>query len=264
MKLAFTVDMEDWYQGIGLPIEAWTSFEKRIHIGHYKLLNLLSKKGIKATYFVLGKVIEEFPELVREIKAEGHEIACHTYSHPFLYDLSPEEFRKEIQKCKELITPIQEGYNGFRAPYFSVDNRNIWVMDILKEEGFTYDSSLFPGNTGRTRLDNSDKEIDALGNGLKILPISTFKMGTFDFGTGGGYFRLLPYRYFRKRLSSLLETKPAIFYIHPWELDPEQPGMNGISRRINLTHYINLKGTEKKLENLVSDFDFCTLQQTIN
>ncbi len=102
MKICFTVDMEDWYQGIGLPIEQWPQFEKRIKIGHDKLLNLLSRHKVKATYFILGKVIEEFPELMQQIKNEGHELACHTYSHPFLYQITPEEFRIEIKKCKEL------------------------------------------------------------------------------------------------------------------------------------------------------------------
>ncbi len=137
-------------------------------------------------------------------------------------------------------------------------------MDILKEENFSYDSSLFSGSTGRTKLNKTDEEILALGNGLKIFPISTFKMGKFDFGTGGAYFRLLPYKYFKRRISSLLLKGNVNFYIHPWELDPDQPKVKGSSTRINLTHYINLNRTEKKLENLVSDFDFCTLQQTIN
>lgn len=263
MKLVFTVDMEDWYQGVGLPVEAWGSFEKRIKIGHYKLLQLLSKKKIKATYFVLGKVVEEFPELIKEIKAEGHEIGCHTYSHPFLYKISPEEFRTEIRRCKELIFPIQDGFDGFRAPYFSVDWRNMWVMKILREEGFVYDSSLFPGSTGRTSLKGTSKEIYAFENGLVEYPLNTFKMASLDFGVGGGYFRLLPYRYFKKRLSAIATKDPVLFYIHPWELDADQPQIPGLSKRIRLTHYVNLASTEKKLDNLLSDFDFCTLKQTI-
>ena len=264
MKLVFTVDMEDWYQGVGLPLESWAGFEKRIKIGHYKLLNLLSKKNVKATYFVLGKIIEEFPELIRELKDEGHEIGCHTYSHPFLYKLNPAQFKEEIKKCKELITPIQDGYDGFRAPYFSVDKRNMWVMDILKQEGFVYDSSLFPGYTGRTSLNGLDTEMHTFENGLVELPINTFKLASLDFGVGGGYFRMLPYKYFRKRLAALAEKKPVLFYIHPWELDAKQPQIRGLSKRIRLTHYINLEKTEKKLENLLADFDFCTLKQMIN
>src|SRR5687767_8167757 len=138
MKIWFTVDMEDWYQGIGLPQPQWTAFEKRIRIGHDKLLALLSRHSVKATYFILGKVTEEFPNLVREVQQEGHELACHTYSHPFLYSVRPEDFRAELRLCKELIAPYQEGFKGFRAPYFSIDKRNLWALEVLKDEGFTY------------------------------------------------------------------------------------------------------------------------------
>ena len=263
MKICFTVDMEDWYQGIGLPFEQWNQYEKRIKIGHDKLLNLLQKHKTKATYFILGKVIEEFPELVQQVKDEGHELACHTYSHPFLYEITPDEFRKEIQKCKELIIPFQSGYNGFRAPYFSIDNRNLWALDILKEEGFEYDSSIFPGSTARTGIAGFKKEIHTLENGLREFPISNFKVTKFDFGVGGAYFRILPYQYFKRKLKELLKERPAVFYIHPWELDENHPHLKGLSRRIQYTHYYNLKNTENKLDKLLSDFDFCSLKQMI-
>jgi polysaccharide deacetylase family protein (PEP-CTERM system associated) len=258
MKVWFTVDMEDWYQGIGLPFNTWSQYESRIKIGHERLLNLLSKHKVKATYFLLGKVIEEFPELVEQVKKEGHELACHTYTHPFLYQISKEEFRADIRKCKELIAPLQSGYNGFRAPYFSIDNRNLWAVDVLKEEGFVYDSSIFPGSTARTGIAGFTKDIHTLQNGLKEFPISNFKVTKFDFGVGGAYFRILPYAYFRKKLQGLLKERPAVFYIHPWELDPHHPHLKGLGRRIQYTHYFNLKNTEKKLDKLLGDFDFCS------
>lgn len=264
MKVCFTVDMEDWYQGIGLPFNQWHLYEKRIKIGHDKLLRLLSKHKVKATYFILGKVIEEFPELIEEIKTEGHELACHTYSHPFLYNITPEELKVELIKCKELIQPFQNGYNGFRAPYFSIDTRNLWALDILKEEGFTYDSSIFPGSTVRTGIQGFKKEIHTLSNGIKELPISNFKVTKFDFGVGGAYFRILPYAYFRSKLKDLLKERHAVFYIHPWELDENHPHLKGLGKRIQYTHYYNLKNTEKKLDKLLSDFHFCTLNQLLN
>lgn len=264
MKVCFTVDMEDWYHGIGLPVNQWDQYEKRIRIGHDKLLRLLSKHKVKATYFLLGKVIEEFPELIAEVKSEGHELACHTYSHPFLYQINREEFKVELKRCKELIAPFQGGYAGFRAPYFSIDTRNLWALDVLKEEGFTYDSSIFPGSTVRTGIQGFRKDIHTLDNGLKEFPISNFKVTKFDFGVGGAYFRILPYPYFRRRLNSLLKERPAVFYIHPWELDENHPQINGLGRRIQYTHYYNLKNTEKKLDKLLSDFQFCTLNQLIN
>ena len=257
MKMWFTVDMEDWYQGIGKPIGDWNQFEKRIKVGHYKLLHLLSKHRVTATYFLLGKVIEEFPELIVEIKKEGHELGCHTYSHPFLYNITKEEFRSEIKKCKELIAPFQDGYKSFRAPYFSIDERNPWALDVLKEEGFKNDSSIFPGSSIRTGIKGFKKEVHELENGLKEFPISTFKVTKFDFAVGGAYFRILPYKYFRKKLRTILKKRPAVFYIHPWELDKDQPYIKGLGKRIQYTHYYNLKNTERKLEKLVSDFEFC-------
>jgi len=258
MKLWFTVDMEDWYQGIGKPLQEWGQYEKRIKVGHYKLLNLLSKHKVTATYFLLGKVIEEFPELITEIKNEGHELGCHTYSHPFLFNISKDEFRAEIKKCKELIRPFQDGYKSFRAPYFSIDQRNLWALDVLKEEGFENDSSIFPGDTKRTGIKGFKKEVHQLENGLKEFPISTFKVTKLDFAVGGAYFRILPYQYFKKKVKTILKERPAVFYIHPWELDKDQPYVKGLGRRIQYTHYFNLKNTERKLEKLVSEFEFCS------
>ena len=179
MKLSFTVDWEDWYHGLGLPLEQSSKLERRLKIGHYKLLNLLSKYNIKATFFLLGEMMEEFPELVHEIKNEGHELGCHTYSHPFLYEITPEKFREEIRRCKELITPYQEKYDGFRAPYFSIKSANLWVLDILNEEGFTYDSSVFPGNTFRSGISGFPKDIHTLPSGLVEYPISNFSLLSF-------------------------------------------------------------------------------------
>jgi polysaccharide deacetylase family protein (PEP-CTERM system associated) len=264
MKVWFSIDMEDWYQGIGLAPETWQQYEKRIKIGHDKLLHLLSKHKVKATYFILGKVIEEFPELIEEVKREGHELACHTYSHPFLYQINREQFQAEIRKCKELIRPFQNGYKGFRAPYFSIDNRNLWAIDVLKEEGFTYDSSIFPGSTARTGISGFRKDIHTLDNGLMEFPISNFKVTRFDFGVGGAYFRILPYYYFRDKLKKLLKERPVVFYIHPWELDPGHPYLKGLGRRIQYTHYFNLKNTEKKLDKLLSDFEFCSPGELFN
>ncbi|HRI19980.1 MAG TPA: DUF3473 domain-containing protein [Panacibacter sp.] len=261
MKLSFTVDWEDWYHGLGLPLEQSSKLERRLKIGHYKLLNLLSKYKIKGTFFLLGEMMEEFPDLVHEIKNEGHELGCHTYSHPFLYEITPEKFREEIRKCKELITPYQEKYEGFRAPYFSVKSANLWVLDILKEEGFMYDSSIFPGNTFRSGISGFPKDIHTLSNGLKEYPISNFNISKFQVGVGGAYFRILPYKYFRYRLKKLLEERPAMFYFHPFELDPGQPYIKGLKQRAVHTHYYNLAKTEERLERLFTDFEFHPLME---
>jgi polysaccharide deacetylase family protein (PEP-CTERM system associated) len=257
MKIAFTVDFEDWYQGIDLPTEQWGSIEKRLHIGHYKLLELFQRYNVKATYFLLGKTIEDHPKFIDEIIKEGHEIGCHTYSHPFLFRITPEKFREELRRCKQLINQFGITYTGFRAPYFSIDERSFWALDIIREEGFVYDSSIFPGDAKRTGMPGFNPKIHELKNGLTEFPMSTVKIGGLDFGVGGGYFRLLPYNYFKRKLERILAYRSCIFYVHPWELDIDQPKISGIPRRIKFTHYVNLQSTEKKIIQLLSDFE-CT------
>jgi polysaccharide deacetylase family protein (PEP-CTERM system associated) len=264
MKIAFTVDFEDWYQGIDLPLERWGSIEKRLHIGHYKLLELFQKFNVKATYFLLGKTIEDHPKFIDEIIKEGHEIGCHTYSHPFLYKISPEKFRAELKKCKQLINQFGVTYTGFRAPYFSIDKRSFWALDIIREEGFVYDSSIFPGDAKRTGMPGFNPKIHELTNGLTEFPISTIKLTGLDFGVGGGYFRLLPYNYFKRRLEKILAHRSSIFYIHPWELDIDQPKISGIHQRIKFTHYVNLESTEKKITQLLSDFECTNISDIIS
>lgn len=264
MKVAFTVDFEDWYEGMDLPIEKWGSLEKRLQIGHYKLLELFQKSNVKATYFLLGKTIEDFPHLIQEIINEGHEIGCHTYSHPFIFKITPDEFREEIRKCKQLINPFGVKYSGFRAPYFSIDERSLWALDILKEEGFEYDSSVFAGDAKRTGIPGYDPHIQKGANGLLEFPINTIKVLNFDFGVGGGYFRLLPYNHFKKKFSKILDDRHSIFYIHPWEFDVNQPKVSGINRRIKFTHYVNLHSTEKKVAQLLSDFECTTVSDILN
>lgn len=263
MKLCFTVDWEDWYHGLGIPVQDWGRLERRIKTGHYKLLECLNKHKVKATYFLLGMMMEEFPELVEEIKNEGHELACHTYSHPFLSNISPQQFYDEIKKCKDLIAPFQKQYEGFRAPFFSIKKNNLWILDILKNEGFIYDSSIFPGNTFRAGIHGFEKDITFLPNGLIEFPISKFTIPGFDCGIGGAYFRIIPYSYFKYRLQNLLKIRPVLFYFHPWELDEKQPYLRGLAHRAVHTHYYNLKGTEKKLESLFKDFQFSSLKSVL-
>ena len=264
MKIAFTVDFEDWFQGIDLPYSEWGSMESRLHIGHYKLLELFNKFNIKATYFVLGKTIEEHPEFINEIINEGHEIGCHTYSHPFLYRITPDEFREELRKCKELLNQFGIDYTGFRAPYFSIDKRSFWALDIIKEEGFLYDSSIFPGDTKRTGMPGFNPNIHSLHNGLTEFPMNTIRVFGLDFGIGGGYFRLLPYSYFKNRMKEILSVHNSIFYIHPWELDINQPKISNIHSRIKFTHYVNLGSTEKKVIQLLSDFECTNVSEIIS
>lgn len=265
MKNAFTVDLEDWYQGVGKPMSEWEGREKRLRIGHDFLLNLFSKNNFKATYFILGKVVEDHPDMIKEIIDEGHEISCHSYAHPFIYEITQEAFDEDIAKCVELIKPFGVNYVGFRAPYFSVDHRSMWALDVLKKYNFTYDSSIYPGDSKRTGIVGYPKEMHRLDNGLIEVPVSTFKMLPFDVGLGGAYFRILPYLVFKQRFNSIRkEGRPGIFYIHPWELDPKHPYLSDLPKRIRIPHYKNLNKTGKKLERLVKDFEFCSLKELID
>jgi len=265
MKNAFTVDLEDWYQGIGIPIAEWHHYEKRLKIGHEKLLTLLKKHNVKATYFVLGKVIEDHPEIIREVIAEGHEIGCHSYSHPELYNINAELFEKEIQQCIKLIQPFRINYSGFRAPYFSIDKRSLWALNVLKKNNFIYDASIYPGDSKRTGIEGYRKDIHHLEQiDLWEAPVTTFKLLNFDVGLGGAYFRILPYKMFSRKFRQISKSNPGIFYIHPWELDPKHPRLSFLSARRKIPHYFRLGKTENNLNVLLQEFEFGKLEDLIN
>jgi len=265
VKNAFTIDLEDWYQGIGIDYREWDKYEKRLRIGYDRLMNLLSKSNTKATFFILAKIIEDHPDIIQEIIDEGHEISCHTYSHQALYDMTPESFEEEIKKC---VTLLQSGFGkkfiGFRAPFFSVDHRSWWVLDILKRYGFEYDSSIYPGDNKRTGIVGYRKDIHQLDNQLWEAPLSTFKVWKYDVGLGGAYFRILPYLYFRQKFRQINKSGAhGIFYIHPWELDPDHPYLPGLVKRIRYPHYFNLKSTEPRIRQMLNDFEFVPLRDIV-
>lgn len=260
MLNAFTIDFEDWYQGIGVPAENWSNFEKRLHIGHNKILEILDKFNIKATYFLLGKTIEDHPEKVKEIIDAGHEIGCHGYSHTELFLLDRPTILNEIITCIKLIEPFNIKYTGFRAPYFSIDNRNLWVLDLIKDAGFMYDASIYPGDNKRSGITNFPHAAHFLKNDLFEIPVSTLKVMKYDMGLGGAYFRILPYSFFRRKFYKLQKNAPQIFYLHPWELDPYHPYISSLSNRRRVPHYWNLDKTEQRLEKLFRDFRFAPLK----
>lgn len=259
MYNAITIDLEDWYQGVGIPITEWACFEKRIRIGSDILLNILNKHDVKATFFVLGKVIEDHPDLIGDIIEEGHEIGCHGYSHSELFNIGEQELDNEITKCLELIKPFGIQYKGFRAPYFSVEQRTLWALNVIKQREFVYDASIFPGDNKRTGILNYRSDIHLLDNNLLEVPVTTFNCFSFDFATGGAYFRILPYSMFAKQMEKIKMKQSVIFYLHPWELDKGQPFLSRLSFRRQAPHYANLHSTERKLNSLLSDFDFCPL-----
>lgn len=265
---ALSFDIEDWFQVENLKCAVsygdWESAELRVEANTGKILRLLREKNIKATFFILGWIAEKSPALVKEIYDEGHEIASHGYSHELVYNMTEEAFREDIDRSKSLLEEItKRRVTGYRAPSFSITADSLWAVDILKEKGFSYDSSIFPVSFhDRYGFDGCDTKPFRWPNGLLEIPLSVYKIGGFALPlAGGGYFRLLPYGYFKyffKRLNG--KNQRFTFYLHPWELDPDQPRVK-LPLSYRFRHYVNLKLTEKSLKRLLKDFDFQSIDK---
>jgi len=262
---AFTVDLEDWYQGLEIDISEWDRYEDRLRVGTDRLLDLLEEAGVRATFFVLGSAAERSPELIREIHARGHEIGTHGYSHQFVYRLGEEGFRRDLGRSLEILDHILGvPILGHRAPYFSITRQAEWAFDVLREYGIAYDSSVFPVYNYRYGIPDAPRWIHSIDNGLLEFPISTGRFLGRNIPLGGGaYFRLFPYTFTRLGLRRInTDGRAAVFYIHPWELDFDQPRLP-LPRRISLTHYWNLAGTRERLRRLLREFRFSTMRQVL-
>lgn len=262
---AFSVDLEDWYQGIELPFSSWNQHTERIRKGVDPLLELLDKHNTKATFFTLGWIGEKYPELIKQITDAGHEMASHGYSHEKVYDLSPQAFREEISKTKKILEDISgTEVAAFRAPFFSVTNKSLWALDILKEEGYSIDCSISPVKTWRYGISTTPDEIFTIKeNGLTEFPVSTFKLLTKNLGIGGAYFRLFPYMLTSNGLKQRTkEGKVNMFYIHPWEYDPHHPVVD-MERKAKITHYTRLSKTIPFTDKLLGQFKFDTVSNVV-
>jgi polysaccharide deacetylase family protein (PEP-CTERM system associated) len=263
---AMTVDVEDYFHvsafdGI-LPRSRWPELESRVERNTDRLLKIFADTQIKATFFVLGWVAEQCPELARRIADQGHEVASHGYAHRLVYDLTPAKFRDDVRRSKDLLeSAIAAPVHGYRAPSYSITPRSLWAIDILIEEGFRYDASIFPIHHDRYGIPLSPRHAYRLkraGGTIIEAPASTVRSGPLNFPVaGGGYFRILPYAWTRWGIARIneREERPAIFYLHPWEIDPGQPRLSGrlLSR---FRHYRNLDQTEARLRRLIADFRF--------
>lgn len=261
----FTVDVEDYFQvsafeKVSDP-KKWDAFECRVERNTAVLLKLLADHRMHGTFFITGWIAERYPGVVRDIAAAGHEVACHSYWHRKVYDLSPDEFRRDTIRAKEVLEGIIERpVLGYRAPSYSITTRSLWALDILADLGFRYDSSIFPvyhdtyGIPGSPRFEYLlDKQ------GMMEYPLTTLKLGRFCLPiAGGGYFRLFPYWFSAWALGLInsREKKPFIFYLHPWEVDPDQPRMAAASLKSRFRHYNNLGKTHGRLERLLRRFRF--------
>jgi polysaccharide deacetylase family protein (PEP-CTERM system associated) len=266
---ALTIDFEDWYQGLEIPHAEWGRFDDRIVSVGRRLLEILDRANVKATFFVLGFVAEKHPEIVREIAAAGHELATHGYSHTLIYRQTPDVFREELKRALAAVEQVTgEKVLGHRAPFFSITKQSLWALDILGELGVRYDTSIFPVMNYRYGIEDAPRwtyDIDANGHPVREFPISTWRiLGKNIPIAGGAYFRIFPYAITRAGFRSINRGgKPAVFYLHPWEIDPDHPRID-LPRRIAATHYFNLKATEGRLVRLLHDFRFAPMKEIVN
>ena len=258
-----SVDLEDYFQ-----VEAfadvisrpeWDTFAPRVRQNTERVLALFERHKCHATFFVLGWVAERETSLIREVAQAGHEIACHSYFHYRVNTLTPHQFREDLRRAKAAIEDAA-GVKvlGYRAPTFSIVKESLWALDVLAEEGFEYDSSIFPVHHDRYGIPDAPRfahwrELPS-GRSICEVPMATVRLGNTNFpAAGGGYLRLLPMRYTRWAVERIhaRDRQPAILYFHPWEVDPEQPRL-AASWKTRIRHYSGLKKTEARLEEILS------------
>ena len=270
VRNAFTVDVEDYFHveafaNVIRP-EDWNNYPQRVEGNTIRILENLGNYGVKGTFFVLGWVAEKFPGLVKRIAGDGHEVACHGYSHQPLSRMTPDEFRQDIRKSKEILEGISGcSVKGYRAPTFSITPGREWAFTILAEEGFLYDSSVFPIRHDNYGWPDFQRHAVSREEGVVEIPISTVRiLGVNLPFSGGGYLRLFPLVLTRAgfRRVNGLENKPVVLYVHPWEFDPDQPRIKS-SLKSRFRHYCNLDHMEEKVRYLLECFRFCPMREIL-
>ncbi len=271
---ALSVDVEDYFQvsafSATIPLSSWDDYACRIERNTVRLLDLFERRGVHATFFVLGWIATRYPQVVREIHRRGHEVASHGHAHRTLDQMTAPAFREEVRGDKTLLEDlIQAPVLGYRAPSFSITRRTMWALDILCEEGYRYDSSVFPVHHDRYGIPDAPRfphDLAFNGRTLREFPPSTvslFGLPNVPIG-GGGYLRLYPLwvtRWGLRRINER-ERQPALVYCHPWEVDPEQPRVPA-SRLARWRHYINLETTERRLDRLLGEFRFAPIRTVL-
>ena len=259
---ALTIDVEDYFQVSAfapyIQRSDWEQRECRVERNVDRILQMLAATGTQATFFTLGWVAERYPALVRRIVAGGHELASHGYGHERASDLDETAFRHDVDRAKKLLediggVPVQ----GYRAPSFSIGNDNLWAFDTLASVGYVYSSSIYPIRHDHYGMPDAPRFAHRRDNGLLEIPVTTLRMGGRNLpSSGGGFFRLLPYglsRWMLRRVNAQ-DRQAAVFYFHPWEIDPGQPRIPGIDARTRFRHYVNIGRTEGRLRQLLQDF----------
>lgn len=266
---ALSIDVEEHYHAHAmehaLPRETWEDIPSRVVPSTQRILRLLSTHDVKATFFILGWVADRAPQLVQEIAELGHEIATHGYAHQLIYRQTPEEFADDLARSIDAITrACGIRPKGYRAPSFSITKQSLWALEILEQQGLTYDSSIFPLSMhDRYGIGEAQRFANQVRPGLWEFPVSTVRLGKQNLPVaGGGYFRLYPTWLTRRAIRHLNgQGQPAVVYLHPWEFDPDQPRAAGLSRATRFRHYVNLRKTESRLATLIREFKFQPMDQ---
>jgi polysaccharide deacetylase family protein (PEP-CTERM system associated) len=266
---ALTIDVEDYFQVSAfapyIRRDEWDSRECRIERNVNRILDMLAARHTQATFFTLGWVAERYPQVVRRIVAEGHELASHGYGHERASDLSEAAFTADVTRAKKLLEDIAGApVLGYRAPSFSIGKGNLWAFDTLAEAGYRYSSSIYPIRHDHYGMPDSPRFAYKLGSGMLEIPVTTLRLGSRNLpSSGGGYFRLLPYAVSRWMLQRVNreDRESAVFYFHPWEIDPSQPRVAGIDAKTRFRHYVNIGRTESRLHSLLADFRWGRMDQ---
>jgi polysaccharide deacetylase family protein (PEP-CTERM system associated) len=272
MLNALTIDVEDYYHVSGfehcVSRARWNDYPPRVGDSTRRVLDRLAEAGVRATFFVLGWVAERQPELVRAIHAAGHEIGCHSYAHRLIYEQTPHEFRADLRQARLVLEDIiGEKITTYRAPSFSITEQSLWALDILLEEGFLFDSSIYPTHHDRYGIAGAPLEphtIERSGGVIWEFPPPVWRLMKYPLPVGGGgYFRLYPYAATRRGLRAINAAgRPFAVYLHPWEFDPGQPRLRpGLMR--SFRHYVGLHRTDGRLVQLLKDFRLGTLSAAL-
>lgn len=274
IRNALTVDVEDYFHVTAfaetIPQDRWDSYPARVDRNTKRLLELFANEGVHATFFVLGWVAQRFPRLVQDISRAGHRIGCHGYAHQVIYKGSDVDFSRDVCRAKTVLEDLcGVAVKSYRAPSYSITTRSLWALDILGEQGFEYDSSIFPIVHDNYGIASAPRfphwEILRSGYRIKEFPPSTIRLFGINFPVGGGgYLRLAPFNVTAWAIGRInqIERQPAMVYLHPWEIDPEQPRI-AASWLSRLRHYQNLASTESKLTSLLRKFSFAPMEEVL-
>ena len=265
---ALTIDVEDYFQVSAfaphIPRSEWPIRECRVERNVASILAMLDDHDTKATFFTLGWIAERYPGVVREIVANGHELASHGYGHERASDQTPDSFYADINVAKLLLEDLSGcEVKGYRAPSFSIGERNLWAFECLERAGYHYSSSIYPIQHDHYGMPSAPRHAHPIGNLLEI-PATTLRFFNRNWpASGGGYFRLMPYglsRWMIERINRV-DNMPAVFYFHPWEVDVEQPRIAGISAKTRFRHYLNIHRMESRLHRLLADFSWTRMDR---